>query len=319
MWRLRDHYLSPENARKRLLASHDWLLFVGDNDTGLVLDLLQLLSPAAGSAKGRRSAPHLWLGGEPRAPLNISERCRGGSCSNATHQKVLYEMHEDWSRRCLLDWSYDTSGKVVGTRSVHCRESISWKYMSSERSEYVRFGRDYNLTDPATSSETGAGGLRITYVGTGHEDQTDATLKALVKQFDSDGVRKPTGLYVSIGSWYERAENSPPHVTRLIGSVEALATTINPRTHVFATTLGQYNRNRSVGYGLAGAIIKMGHPQSRRLCRSHLAKRQTASARRPAMRHIWSTSSTFSACSSLARSMRSRSRPRPLHASRRGR
>ena len=42
-------YLSPEHARKRLLASHDWLLFVGDSDTrGLVLDLL-LLGPQRAS------------------------------------------------------------------------------------------------------------------------------------------------------------------------------------------------------------------------------------------------------------------------------
>ena len=258
-------YQTPGQVWRRLRAAHRWLLFVGDSDTrGLVLDLLQVLAAAAdggrGGAEAARAQPHLWLGGQPRAPLNLTGRCgrTGWACSNATKAQAAFDNHEDWSRRCLLDWAYDSTGRVVGSRSVHCTGTIAWHYSRSERTEYVHFGRDYNLTDPAPGAGSGAGGaVRVTYVGTGHEDQTDATLRALAAQMALlPAASRPTLLYVAIGSWY--SERSPAlaraRVERLVGRAEQLAEVVRPVAHVFGTVLGQFNRNRSVGYALARAL-----------------------------------------------------------------
>ena len=95
-------WLSAQQLRRSFLP-YSWLLFFGDSDTrGLVLSLLQTLAEAGHSRSVAASTPALWLGNQ----------------TNTRHQQA--------SRICHLDWSYQAStGLVRRARAVNCLESNS--------------------------------------------------------------------------------------------------------------------------------------------------------------------------------------------------
>ena len=200
------------------LSRHSWLFFVGDSDTRVfVYEVLQVLAAGAPaySAKVAAYNPGLWLGeigqlpaadavGLPEMEMQTTEASR-----NMSRRAKMDRM-----RRCLLDFSYADDGRLVASRSVHCRSG------PADTFDYVALGVDYNLS----ALEVPPGGTRITYIGTARYSQTMATLATLRAHLSSCTVR-PSALYAGISSWMphgidddrqaskqpERSEHSGPN------------------------------------------------------------------------------------------------------------
>ena len=168
--------LPPAEIQHRLTTRYKWMLFVGDSDVRLlVFYLLQVLASAGHSESFAASEPALWMEDLTDVPrLKQSE----------------------WSRRCLLDWVYDASGRVQAAHTAPCRDG--YLNMWSSRS-YVVLGQDYNLTMP-TAADYNAG-LRVTYVGTSSIGQSLASFDGLIAHLERTGLR-PDFLLVGTNSWY---------------------------------------------------------------------------------------------------------------------
>ena len=236
-------WLNAAAIRRALTRSHDWLLFVGDSDTrGFVAALLQILAvAAAGSLDAAAKQRALWLG----APEE-------GRTFSADDQRLRAD--DDAMRRCLIDWHYSPTGALQNSRTVHCKKSITWAYGTKkmpERVPYVVFGQDYNLTTPRSAGDSSADagahqerGLRVTFVGTGHEDQTHATITGIARHLSQRQAR-PSALYVGVGSWYnlttkhldDDGSKTAGRLAKMSDAIEQLRNVVQPRSApIFGTT-----------------------------------------------------------------------------------
>ena len=236
-------WLSFSQLRARVVRHHSWLLFVGDSDTRfLVYELLQILAAGSYSQTTAKQYPGLWLGNMGPTPEHTWNRSLLNRSVVKTHEREWYRESKDWMRLCLVDFIYDAQGSIRSRDAVHCTEG--------REQEYAIAGQAYALNMSVRMPD---GGLRVTFVGTSTYNQTQKCLAGLIASLGANGAaQRPTMLYAGIGSWYGSAydkfgfggDQGAQRASALVAQLDELAALVPPpSTHVFATVLGQPNRN----------------------------------------------------------------------------
>jgi hypothetical protein len=232
-------WLNYEEIRSAIVERHQWLMFVGDSDTRFfVFELLQILAAATYSPKVAARYPGLWLGGRP-FPMPDD----GDVEWFAEASKQVADTKNDWMKRCVIDFVYDRRGTLIYNHTAHCKDASP-----VNSSEYVSLGQNYHI-DSDNSASFGPGALRVTFVGTSSFKQTAHTFGGVAETLTSSRT-KPTLLWVGAGAWFGLEQPSPEEeerrVSAFVEQLFALSTLAPaPTVHVYATTLGQLNRNYS--------------------------------------------------------------------------
>ena len=258
-----------------LRHQQSWMLFVGDSDTrALVLQLFQILAAGFTTA-----TPLAVLNNSKLFIGDIGQGRHVVDDPNATEQDKNWaplKHRNEYMRLCLLDLHFDaTTGSILRQRTVPCigREEITGPgqrfRLGPLRPGYLTFGKDYDLLPPPdlSSASVKQSPIRITFVGTAEFNQTMTTLQGLTAHVQTiptatprdestrrgafSDARLPTALYVGLGAWLnQEPSETVEQVTRrgveLAEALDLLAGAVPPpRPLIFASVLGQFNRNPS--------------------------------------------------------------------------
>ena len=222
---------------ERLAAHHNWLLFVGDSDTRLlVCTLLQQIAEAGHGRGAVLNDSRLWMGESKRLPLRkwdveVSKR----DVTNRT-------------RVCHLDWVFGAQGRVLSTRAIPCMAKMG--HTLGSNATYAELGKDFKLQ--AQPTQTGrAHVLRVTYIAVTGPTSFVKALDHLRNEFAAAEAQRPSLLYLNAGLWGETVKHAHVATSEVLQRLAELGSTLTAGSSASSVPNSQLVWGTVVGHRVA--------------------------------------------------------------------